>query len=93
VSAIVFAIFDPIRTRGAVRSSEPAIVNGTTAIRIANATASAARAIATREDALDYDSDGKSNSVVYIFRCVVSVIGLRGCLNLLTWLFLTDWVA
>lgn len=67
-------------------------VNGTRAIRTANGAARAARAIATREDALEYDSDGKSNSVVYIFRCVVSVVGLRGCLHLLTRLFLTDWV-
>ena len=88
VSAIIFAIFDPLKTRGAVRFSEPVTVNGTT-IRIANATARAARTIANRENAPDYDSDGKSNSVVYIFRCVVSIIGLKGCLHLL---FLTDWV-
>jgi solute carrier family 45 protein 1/2/4 len=83
VSAIIFAIFDPIQTHGAVRSSGPATENGTMAIHIASTAAGAARAIATREDALDYDSDGKSNSVVYIFRCVtvVSVIGSRGCLH------------
>ena len=93
MSAIIFAIFDPLQTRGAVSFSEPATVNGTMDNRIANAAAGATRTIAIRENTIDYDGDVKSNSVVYIFRCVVSVIGLRGCLHILTWLFLTDWVA
>jgi solute carrier family 45, member 1/2/4 len=67
VSAIIFAIFDPIQTHGAVHLSEPSTVNTTTAIRIGNTPAGAARAFVTREDAVGYDS-GKSNSVVYIFR-------------------------
>jgi hypothetical protein len=64
------AIFDLIQTRGAVRSSEPATVNGTTAIRIANATAGAAGAIATREDALDYDSDELYLGLLFIMPTV-----------------------
>jgi solute carrier family 45, member 1/2/4 len=76
VSAIIFAIFDPVQIHGAEHPSAPATTNGTTTIRIANTAAGAARAFVTREDALGYDSDGKSNSVVYIFRCVVSIMGL-----------------